>query len=458
MTQHFDAIVIGMGPGGEVAADRLITAGLRVAVIERELVGGECAYWACIPSKTLLRPPEARDAASRTAGTSKPAIDWPALRDYRDYMIRNLDDAAQVTGYEQRGATVIKGVATLVAPGQVRVNEEVLEADHVIVATGSTPLRPELEGLDGVGIWTNREATTLREIPRRAVVLGGSAVGIELGQFLGRMGTQVTVVQRATRLLDREEPRIGELIHGVLTKEGLDVRLGRSAVALHQQTDSRVVELDDGSRIETDVVVLATGRRPNTDALGFDALGITLDARGGIPIDDRCRVGDGLWAIGDATGVAMFTHVAMYQGRVVADNILGQDRRVNYASIPRVVFADPELAAVGLTSQAAVAQGLDIATAEIDLAKSLARPWTYQTDPFGFLGVIVDKTSRTLVGAWAIAPLASEWIHQAALAIRAKLPLEVLLDQVAQFPTYTEAYLQALEVIDLAPQWGSNTI
>jgi dihydrolipoamide dehydrogenase len=154
----------------------------------------------------------------------------------------------------------------------------------------------------------------------------------------------------------------------------------------------------------------------------------------------------------------MFTHVAMYQGRVVADNILGQDRRVNYASIPRVVFADPELAAVGLTSQAAVAQGLDIATAEIDLAKSLARPWTYQTDPFGFLGVIVDKTSRTLVGAWAIAPLASEWIHQAALAIRAKLPLEVLLDQVAQFPTYTEAYLQALEVIDLAPQWGSNTI
>jgi dihydrolipoamide dehydrogenase len=455
MPEHFDAIVIGMGPGGEVAADRLINAGLRVAVVERELVGGECAYWACIPSKTLLRPPEAREASSRAPGTSRPEIDWPTLRDYRDYMVRHLDDTAQVDGYEQRGATVVKGAAQITGAGLVAVGDRTLEADHVIVATGSTPLRPDIDGLDGEGIWTNREATTLREIPRRAVVFGGSAVGIELGQFLARMGSEVTIVQRADRLLDREEPRVGELINGILEKDGIDIRLGRTPVRVGQSAAGRTVELDDGSQIEADVVVLATGRRPNTDGLGLDAVGVTLDARGGIPIDDRCQVADGLWALGDATGVAMFTHVAMYQGRIVADNILGQNRRANYASIPRVVFADPEIAAVGLNTAAATERGMEIVTAEVDLAKSLSRPWTYQTDPFGFLGVIVDRKRRRLAGAWAVAPLASEWIHQAALAIRADLPLEVLLDQVAQFPTFTEAYLQALEAIDLEPEWDS---
>ena len=456
MAEHFDAIVIGMGPGGEVVADRLLNAGCSVAVIERELVGGECAYWACIPSKTLLRPPEAREAASRAAGTSTPDINWPALRDYRDYMIRNLDDTAQVDGYERRGATVVKGVAHLVAKGQVAVGDRVLEADQVIIATGSSPLRPAIDGLDGEGIWTNREATTLQEIPRRAVVFGGSAVGVELGQFLARMGSGVTIVQRADRLIDREEPRVGELVHEVLTKGGIDVRLGRSPVKVSQSDGGRVVELDDGSLLESDVVVLATGRRPNTDGLGLDAVGVTLDARGGIPVDDRCQVAEGLWAIGDATGVAMFTHVAMYQGRIVADNILGQARHANYASIPRVIFCDPEIAAVGLSSAGATERGIDVATAEVDLATTLSRPWTYQTDPYGFLGVIVDRQRRTLAGAWAVAPLASEWIHQAALAIRAELPLEILLDQVAQFPTFTEAYLQALEAIDLAPQWGDG--
>jgi pyruvate/2-oxoglutarate dehydrogenase complex dihydrolipoamide dehydrogenase (E3) component len=449
VSERFDAAVIGMGPGGEMAAGRLLDAGLRVAVVERELIGGECAYWACIPSKTLLRPPEARNAAARTAGTSRPEIDWPALRDYRDYMIRNLDDAAQVSGYEQRGATVVKGMASLVGPGRVVVDDEVLEADHIIVATGSAPIRPSVEGLEGDDVWTNREATTLREIPARAVVLGGSAVGVELGQFLARMGCAVTLVEHGDRLLDREEPRVGEIVRRVLADDGIDVRTGRQPRRVTRSGGSATVELDDASRVETDVIVLGTGRRPHTENLGLANLGVTPDERGAIAVDNHCRAAEGLWALGDVTGVALFTHVAMYQGRIVADNILGRSRSASYEGIPRVVFADPEIAAVGLTAAQAARRGIEVASAEVDLAEAISRPWTYEQEPFGVLGILVDRARRVLVGAWAVAPLASEWIHQAALAIRAEIPLEILLDQVAQYPTYTEGYLAALEALRL---------
>jgi dihydrolipoamide dehydrogenase len=201
---RFDVIIIGMGTGGESAADKLLDAGRRVAMVERELIGGECAYWACIPSKTLLRGTEARAAAGRVAGLSTPSLDWGGLRDYRDYMVRHLDDSAQVRGYEQAGATVIKGAARLVGPGQVEAGGELLQADHIVIATGSRPLRPPIEGLDAVTAWTNREATTVRDIPGRVLLVGGSAVGVELGQFYARMGAQTTIVQRADRLIDRD--------------------------------------------------------------------------------------------------------------------------------------------------------------------------------------------------------------------------------------------------------------
>ena len=202
---RFDVIVIGMGPGGEAAAWRLLQAGRRVAVIERELIGGECAYWACIPSKTLLRGPEARAEASRAAGVATPALEWAGLRDYRDYMVRHLDDTAQISGYEQAGATVIKGAARITGPGQVEAGQ-LLQAGHIVIATGSQPARPAIDGLDGTEVWTNREATTVRDIPGRVLLIGGSAVGVELGQFYARMGAQVTIVQRAGRLIDREDP------------------------------------------------------------------------------------------------------------------------------------------------------------------------------------------------------------------------------------------------------------
>jgi pyruvate/2-oxoglutarate dehydrogenase complex dihydrolipoamide dehydrogenase (E3) component len=449
MTQRYDAIIVGMGPGGEVVAGRLLAAGRQVAVVEKELIGGECAYWACVPSKTLLRPTEAQHEAARAAGTERPQIDWPALRDYRDFMVRNLDDSGQIRSYEEQGATVVKGAAALAGPGRVEVNGRLLEADHVILATGSDPVRPPIEGLGSVEAWSNREATTLREIPDRVVVVGGSAVGVELGQFLARMGSQVTLVQRSDRLVDREEPRVGELARTALAADGIDIRTGRQVTSVRSTGEGTTAELDDGSRVGCDVVLLATGRTPATGGLGLDTVGVTADQRGALPVDERCQVAAGLWGVGDVTGVALFTHVAMYQGRVVADNILGKPRSADYAGVPRVIFADPEIATAGLTSAQARDRGIDVALAEIDLAESLARPWTYQQDPTGTLGLLVDRERRLLVGAYAVAPLAGEWIQQAALAIRGRVPLDVLLDQVAQFPTFSEGYLKALEQLEL---------
>lgn len=444
MPERFDVVVIGMGPGGEVAASRLLAGGKRVAVVERELIGGECGYWACIPSKTLLRPVEARAEASRAAGVGRPDLDWAAVREYRDVMIRHLDDSAQVEGYERQGATVVKAEARITGPGRVEAGGRLLQAGHIVLATGSTVFRPPIEGLDEVPVWTNREATTLTELPGEAVLLGGSAVAVELGQFMARMGTRVTLVQRAGRLLSREDPRVGELARQALEADGVRVLTGRQVRRAHAEKDTAVLELDDGGSVAADVVVLGTGRRPRTDGLGLETIGIRPDGAAPV-VDEHCRLADGVWAVGDLTGVAMFTHIAKYQARVVADTILGRPRRADYRGIPRVVFCDPEIATVGLTLAQAREQGIDTATAEIDLPEQLARPWTYETDPRGTLGLLADRRRGVLIGAWAIAPNAGEWIHQAALAIRAEIPISTLLDTVAQFPTYTEGYLIALE-------------
>ena len=298
-------------------------------------------------------------------------------------------------------------------------------------------------------MWTNREATTVRDIPARVLLIGGSAVGTELGTFYARMGAAVTIIQRASRLIDREDPRVGALAEQALAADGVTVRAGRTVTRARQAADGTVVTLDDGSQVETDVVILAAGRRPSAGGLGLETAGITPDQRGAIPVDEQCRAGEGLWALGDVTGVALFTHVAMYQGRVVADNILGRARTASYHGIPRVVFGDPEIAAAGLTTGQARAAGISLAATEISLGDAIARPYTYERDPRGSLGLLADRSRRVLIGAWAVAPLASEWIHQAALAIRAAIPVDVLLDQVAQFPTYSEAYLAALEQLAL---------
>jgi pyruvate/2-oxoglutarate dehydrogenase complex dihydrolipoamide dehydrogenase (E3) component len=449
MADRFDVIVIGMGPGGEVAAGQLLKSGKRVGIVERELLGGECAYWACIPSKTLLRPPEAEGEVDRAAGVEGARLDWASARDYRDYMIRNLDDSKEVAGYERSGATVIKGVARITGPGAVDVDGRSLTADHLVIATGSDAVIPSIEGLDAVPVWTNREATTLSDIPGRVVMIGGSAVGVELGLFLRRYGAQVTILERSARLLSREDPRPGELTEHYLRGEGIDVRTNATAAQVRREGGDTVVRLDGDDQLRCDVIVVGAGRSPRAGDLGLDTVGVRLGERGELTVDEHCRAAEGVWGIGDVTGVMPFTHVAQYQGRVVADNILGTPRTARYDGIPRVVFTDPEVAAVGLTSRQAEAQGLSTAGAEVDLTEVIARPWTYEKDPRGHLGVLADRDRRVLLGAWAVGPQASEWIHTAALAVREQIPIDRLLDQVAQFPTYNEGYLKALQKLDL---------
>lgn len=445
MAEHFDAVVLGMGPGGEVTAGVLLDAGMRVAVIEQELIGGECAYWACIPSKTLLRPLEARTGTERAEGVSGARLNWDEARSYRDYMIRNLDDAAQAEGYREQGAQVFKGRGRIAGPGIVEVDDRQLTAEHIIVATGAEAMVPELPGIDSITFWTNRETYTASELPQRAIVVGGSAVGLETSLFLAGFGVDVILLHRGRRLLEREEPRVGELAEAHLRNAGVDVRLSAEAREARREGTSSVLELKNGDSVSADVVVFATGRRPRTAQLDAHTAGVVLGDRGEVRVDEHCRAADGVWAVGDVTGIMPFTHVAKYQGRIAADAILGRPRPATYEGIPRVVFTDPEIAAAGLTVSAAEGKGLRVESVEIDLGESLARPWTYEKEPRGRLGLLADVENSVLVGAWAVAPLAGEWIHQASLAIRARIPLAVLRDQPAQFPTYTEGYFSALE-------------
>jgi dihydrolipoamide dehydrogenase len=444
MSERFDAVVIGSGPAGEVAISRLAEQGLRVALCERELIGGECAYWACIPSKTLLRPAEAQAEARRVAGVSEPGTDWPQVAKYRDFMIRDLDDTNQETGYRDQGVEVHRGEARINGPGRVEVAGTVLETDRIVIATGSDARIPAIDGLEQTGYWTNREATTLKELPTSIVVLGGGPVGIELGQFFVRFGTKVTLAQSAERLIDREDPAVSALIADALREDGIELRTGAHATSARREDGERVLVLDDGTEARGQELLIATGRSPRVENLGLQSVGIEADPKG-ITVDERCRAADGVWAVGDVTGVMPFTHVGMYQARIASADIAGHPARADYSAIPRVVLSDPEIAAVGLTEQQARAEHIDVATSRVELAEAIARPWTYQENPGGALGLLADRRRKVLIGAWAVAPLAGEWIHQAALAIKAQIPLEVLRDTVAQFPTFSEAHLKGVE-------------
>jgi dihydrolipoamide dehydrogenase len=445
---RYDAVVIGAGPAGEALAGRLHSQGRRVALAERELVGGECAYWACIPSKTLLRAAEVRGAAARVAGVDIPAARWKELADYRDYMVRGLDDSEQVKDYRRKGIDVYRGKASITGRETVAVAGEVLQTERIVVATGSEPSIPEIDGLVENGYWTTREATTAAVLPSSLVILGGGPVGVELAQFFHRFGTAVTLVESGERLIAREEPRMSDLIADVLREEGVDVRLRTRIASVAFDGSARIVRFEDRSRVRASELVIASGRRPRTEDLGLETIGITPGEEG-LRVDSRCCVVEGVWAIGDVTGVMPFTHVAKYQARVVARDIAGERVAASYGAIPRVTFCDPELTAVGLSEQQARERGIDVTCACVELSGAIARPSTYEREPRGMLGLVGDRRRRVLVGAWAAAPLAGEWIHQAALAIKAKVPLRVLRDTVAQFPTFSEAYLGAVEQLDI---------
>ena len=440
-------VVLGAGSSGEhfVGALRRLDRDVEITVVERELAGGECSYYACLPTKTLLRPTEALAAARLAPGAAEAVtgqLDVERIFSWREQVTDGRDDSWHAGWIAEQRAELVRGVARVVRPGIVAVRERELEYEALVVATGSAPAVPPVDGLDQVDFWTSRDAVWADEVPPSLVVLGGGPVGVELAQFFHRLGSSVTVVDSNDRLLARLDPVAGRLLRERFEDEGIGVRVEVKATKVTRRGGTIDVELSSGETLEAARVLAATGRKPNVDGFGLEQLDLEIGPRG-IAVDDRLRAGEGVWAIGDVAGVAQLTHVGKYQARVAAANIAGRDAVADYRAIPAAVFTDPQVASVGTTDgDEVVAVTHEVTGGRLSTYERPKRP--------GLVRLAADRERRVLVGAVVVGPEAGEWIGQLTLAVRAEVPLDVLLDTIQPYPTFSESIFNALRDLELA--------
>jgi pyruvate/2-oxoglutarate dehydrogenase complex dihydrolipoamide dehydrogenase (E3) component len=429
-------LVLGGGSTGEhfVGALRRLDDDVELTLVERRLVGGECSYYACMPTKTMLRTVELSSSLDRAPGLNPQRPEPDGVWSWRDWMTSDWDDSGQLPWLEEQRCRFVRGEGRVARPGVVEVDGEELEFDRLVVSTGSQPAIPSVEGLDGVEYWTNREATSTHEVPQSLAVMGGGPVGAELAQFFARLGSRVTMIERGPRLLGRVHEEAAAVIGDVFRDEGIDVRTG---VGVERAAPGITLTLSDGSTVEAERLLVATGRRPNAEGLGLEQLGVSVGSRG-IDVDEGLRAAESVWAIGDVTGVALFTHVGKYQARVAAASVAGRKAQADYRAIPAGIFTDPEVGTVGRTE----GDGLVSARWELGATPRLS---TYEKPGReGFVRVFADPGGRTLVGAVAVGPQAAEWLGQLTLAVRSETPIEVLLDTIQPYPTFSEAIFFAL--------------
>ncbi len=448
MAEQVDVVVIGMGPGGEHVAGELAGAGLNVVGVEAELVGGECPYWGCVPSKMMIRAgnllAEARRVAGM-AGTARVSPDWaPVAARIRDEATDDWDDRAAADRFTGRGGRLVRGRGRLAGPGRAEVNGEVFAARRgIVLATGTRPQIPPVPGLDAVPYWTNRDAIAAKEPPRSLLVLGGGAIGLELAQVYARFGTRVTVVEALDGLIAMEEPEAGELVAEVLRGEGLTLRTGARVTGARYGEDVFTLVLEDGEELTGDRLLVATGRRADLAALGLDTVGLDAGARW-LRTDGQLLAAPGLWGAGDVTGHGAFTHVAMYEADIVIRGILGEPGPdADYRALPRVTFTDPEVGAVGLTEKQAREKGLRVRTG-LSQVPSSTRGWIHKAGNEGLVKLVEDADRGVLVGATTAGPTGGEVMYGLAVAIQAEVPVDTLRHMIFAYPTFHRGVEEAL--------------